>query len=312
MISVVMPAYNSAQYIAAAIESILNQTYADFELLVIDDGSTDNTLEIVKHYAAQDSRIRLIQQQNAGVGAARNNGLHAAQYAWIALLDSDDIALADRLEKQVASIKSDPEVVVWSSAVRHMGANGVISDDVKEVGPSSKAKFYELYKAGKLIYIATTAATFRKDIALELGGFDVRFKSAGDTEFWDRMASRGPMVGVTEPLVLYRVHTGGIMAKRWSELYRNTRYLEERSKLRSKGRELSFDEFLKAYDDQPPLTRFFRSTDRLSQLYYRNAGAFIGSKQYAKGLAYLSLSALLNPQLILGRVFRRLMPSASS
>ena len=304
--SVIMPAYNSSEHIAEAIDSMLNQTFQAFELIIVDDGSTDDTLSIVNEYAARDNRIRIIEQQNGGVGAARNTGIEAAQYDWIALFDSDDIAFTDRFEKQVKAITEDPELIVCSGAVQHMGYNGKILDDVKQVGPATKADFYEQRKQGQLIYIATTAAVFRKDIAQRIGGFDVRFRSAGDTEFWDRMADHGPMIGLTDPLVYYRMHGGGIMGTRYAELYRNTRYLEMRCKERAHGRDLSFDDFLQDYENQPLPQRILTHADRQSQFYYRNAGVALSKQERLKGFGYVMMATLFNPYLTVKRIGKRL------
>ena len=106
MVSVVMPCYNGADFISETIDSVLAQTYENWELLIIDDGSSDNSLEIVKSYAATDPRIRPISQANAGSAAARNNGIKQARGQYIALLDSDDLWLPEFLESQITFMKS--------------------------------------------------------------------------------------------------------------------------------------------------------------------------------------------------------------
>lgn len=312
MISVVMPAYNSADFIEDAIKSILNQTYTDFELIVIDDGSSDNTVEIVKRYVETDPRVKLIEQKNAGVGAARNVGLQAAQYPWIALLDSDDIALPQRFEKQVEAIESDPEVVVWVTATHNMGDTGQVYDETRPGGPENKGEFYRRRSAGEVIYLSTTAAVFRKDLALKIGGFDPRFRSAGDTDFWERMAEHGPMLGMPEALTLYRLHRQGIMARRFAELYRNTQYLEQRARLRLTGQTLEFDQYVSDYEAQHGLKRLLRDADMRSQLHYRNAGTYISAGQYLPGIYHLGLAFVFNPPLIVRRVVRRLRPQTTA
>jgi len=115
MISIVMPAYNAEKYIAQAIESILNQTFQDFEFIIVNDGSTDNTLKIIEQYAAQDRRIRLVQIDHVGTSAAKNAGVEVAKSDWIAMMDADDISLPQRLEKQVQAAQKSPTVVVWGT-----------------------------------------------------------------------------------------------------------------------------------------------------------------------------------------------------
>lgn len=115
MISVIIPAYNAEVYISETIESIFNQTFKDFEIIVIDDGSTDSTVSIVKKYMSQDPRIRLVQQSNRGTSHARNNGIAHAKYNWIAPIDADDVLLPQRFEKQLATATQCPQVVDWES-----------------------------------------------------------------------------------------------------------------------------------------------------------------------------------------------------
>lgn len=105
-ISVIIPLYNKGKYIVRALDSVFAQTYQDFEVIVVDDGSTDNGLEIVQQY--RDSRLRLIRQANAGPGAARNRGLKASKAPFVAFLDADDEWLPEFLEVSVSSLKSQP------------------------------------------------------------------------------------------------------------------------------------------------------------------------------------------------------------
>lgn len=108
LVSVIMPSYNSAEYIAESIESVIKQTYPHWELLITDDCSTDNTVEIVKQYAQKDNRIKLfVLKANSGAAIARNNSIKEAQGRYIALLDSDDLWLPEKLEKQIAFMKNN-------------------------------------------------------------------------------------------------------------------------------------------------------------------------------------------------------------
>src|SRR5687767_10934969 len=108
MISVVMPAYNSEQFIGEAIQSILHQTFKIFEFNIVDDGSTDRTAEIVDSYIKEDSRLKIIRADHRGVSNAINLGVEHAKYDWVAIMHADDIALPHRLEKQVTAAKLNP------------------------------------------------------------------------------------------------------------------------------------------------------------------------------------------------------------
>ena len=118
MVSIVMPCYNGEDFIKETIDSVLKQTYTNWELLVIDDGSKDDSPSIVNKYASDDSRIKLIKQQNAGSAVARNNGIRHSKGQFLALLDSDDIWLPDFLESQIRFIRQKGAVCVCSSYSR--------------------------------------------------------------------------------------------------------------------------------------------------------------------------------------------------
>src|SRR4030042_5588162 len=124
-ISVVMPVYNCAKYVREAIESILNQTYRDFELIIINDGSTDTTCEILNEYAKKDSRIVLIHQPNSGIVVALNRGLNDAKGEWIFRMDGDDISLSHRFEAQIKTIETNPALVLLGGWCQQMNAGSI-------------------------------------------------------------------------------------------------------------------------------------------------------------------------------------------
>jgi glycosyltransferase involved in cell wall biosynthesis len=108
-----MPAYNSEDFIAAAIESVLGQTFSDFELIISDDGSSDGTLGIARFYAARDGRIRVLSGENVGAPENGNRCLRAATRPWVARMDADDISLPDRFARLIAAARENPDVVLW-------------------------------------------------------------------------------------------------------------------------------------------------------------------------------------------------------
>ncbi len=126
MISVAMPAYNSERYVGEAIESILTQTYSDFEFIVVDDGSTDGTLNVIESYAKRDGRIRVLRQANCGPSRARNRAVEESCCDWIAFVDHDDIARPQRLERQVEASRAKPQVVIWGTDVCEIGPAGQV------------------------------------------------------------------------------------------------------------------------------------------------------------------------------------------
>lgn len=126
MVSVIMPTYNRETFLPRAIESILNQTYTDFEFIIVDDGSTDNSIQIIKEYAQKDKRIRLIRnEENKGIAYSRERGKNAARGTYIAIMDSDDISFPTRLEKQVEYLQTHKDIAVVIGLTKNQ-ANGNI------------------------------------------------------------------------------------------------------------------------------------------------------------------------------------------
>ncbi len=114
MVSVLLPTYNAAEFLNYSIKSILNQTYKDYELLIIDDGSTDNTTEVVSNFA--DDRINYVKKSHSGLASSLNYGLKIAKYDWVARMDADDIAHPERLENQVCYIDDSINLIISSWA----------------------------------------------------------------------------------------------------------------------------------------------------------------------------------------------------
>ena len=115
LVSIITPCYNGSRYIAETIESVIKQTYLKWEMIVVDDGSKDNSADIVRNYSKKDNRIMLVQQKNAGSAAARNNGIRRAKGQYIALLDADDLWEPEFLEKQIKFMKEKDAVCVFCS-----------------------------------------------------------------------------------------------------------------------------------------------------------------------------------------------------
>jgi glycosyltransferase involved in cell wall biosynthesis len=200
-ISVIIPAYNAARWLQGAIESALNQTMRPHEIIVIDDGSTDETPGIIARYG---SAIQSLQQENSGVSAARNLGLKHATGDWIAFLDADDKWAPQKLEKAMAYAAKSPEVSLFSHDAF------VIDETDKVVGIYNFAPPAEGDVARKLIqgnWIITSAVTLRASAARETGWFrDDLKKAAGceDWSYWIRVAMRHRIAHIREPLAFYR------------------------------------------------------------------------------------------------------------
>lgn len=208
-ISAVIPAYNSAGFIAEAIASIRAQTVPVSEILVVDDGSRDDTAERVR---ALGEDIHLIEQPNQGPSAARNRGIEAASGDWIAFLDADDQWLPDRLQRQLAVLAKYPEVGLVAGDMREIDSHdGVTCESVLarhglreafDGRPVPRAAARLLEKN----FIPTGTVLVRRDILQTLGGFPVDIRYGEDLQLWARIALRHPIVMLPEVLMLRRQH----------------------------------------------------------------------------------------------------------
>jgi glycosyltransferase involved in cell wall biosynthesis len=203
LVSVVIPAYNSARTVGATITSVLAQTMTDVEVLVVDDGSTDGTGEAAR--GIHDSRVRVLQQENGGVAAARNAGIHAASGEYVGLLDADDLWLPHKLERQLAVLRERPDV----HAV-HSGTAWVDDDlrilRVRCCQPSSDVLLDTLMFRNMPHNMGTMLV--ERAMFTEMGMFDTSLTILEEWDMHIKCARHCNIYGIAEPLALYRVHPG--------------------------------------------------------------------------------------------------------
>jgi glycosyltransferase involved in cell wall biosynthesis len=194
-VSVIIPTYNRGWAIRAAIDSVLAQTYRDFDLIVVDDGSTDDTAEILRSYGPD---VTVIRQANAGVSAARNTGVRSAKGAFIAFLDSDDRWLPEKLRVQSDFFVSHPEAVICQTEEIWI-RNG------KRVNPKKvhKKPSGHIFKASlALCLVSPSAVMLRRDLFNEIGGFDETLPACEDYDLWLRISASHPVYLVETPLII--------------------------------------------------------------------------------------------------------------
>jgi glycosyltransferase involved in cell wall biosynthesis len=201
-ISVIIPNYNYGRYLSEAIESALNQTYSNIEVIVVNNGSTDNSLEILRAYGG---KIKLIDQQNLGQSGARNSGLIHAEGDYIAFLDADDYWHPTKIEKQV-SLMSDKTELVYCGISRTVGSEKqIISQKLPEF--KGDCSDYFLSKPGVSIVLSgESTAIFSRALFEKVGDFDRKLNSAAGWDFFRRCSKYTLFDYVPEPLVFYRLH----------------------------------------------------------------------------------------------------------
>ncbi|OAI50974.1 hypothetical protein AYO44_05285 [Planctomycetaceae bacterium SCGC AG-212-F19] len=232
LVSVVMSVYNGARYLPEAAESIQAQTFRDFEFVVVDDGSTDTTAALLDRYAQLDPRIRPLRQENQGLIRSLNRGVHASRGKYIARMDADDVALPDRLEKQVARLESQPELAVLGGAVRWLTSRGPHSGVHRN--PCDPGEAAGMLRRQSCLVHPTVM--MRRDVFCATGGYRQAFKDAEDYDLWLRMAATYPVANLPDTLLHYRVHDGQVSGTRIVQQAMSTLAAQMCAALRSRGR----------------------------------------------------------------------------
>ena len=206
IVTVLMPVYNGAYYIINSMDSILNQSFRDFELLIIDDGSTDRTINQIQSY--NDSRIRLIlNNKNIGQSKTLNKGLSLARGEYIAIMDQDDISIFDRLKKQLKFMEENSEIDVCGSWVQLIGDY----DEILELETESEKIKINLSTNRN---IAHPAVMMRKSTLLKYNfNYDPNLTIANDYDMWVKMFEYCSFANLPEPLIKYRVHQNQFSTK---------------------------------------------------------------------------------------------------
>jgi len=210
-VSVLMPVYNAERYLVDATESILNQTFEEFEFIIIDDGSTDGSLSILHEFAARDSRIRLVSRPNRGLVQTLNEGLALARGSFVARMDADDIAFADRIALQLGYLKSHAECVVVGCSILWIDPEG---EPIRMMDAATTHEHItEILLRGRG-GICHPGAMFRRATALEIGRYRAAYEYAEDIDFFLRCGERGRLANLSQCLLKYRQHFTSICASR--------------------------------------------------------------------------------------------------
>lgn len=205
-VSVVIPAYNAERCIGEAIQSVLKQSYREWEVVVVDDGSTDRTSEVVAGFG---ERVRYLRQTNAGAAAARNAGIREARGELIAFLDADDVWLPDKLQLQVAYLDAHPETALVYADVQMQREDGrLLPSYLAEKKHAGSGRIFDAVV--QEYFIHTSSTLIRRSCLEEVGGFDPALKTAEDRDLWLRLAYRWPVGLVEQPLALVRRSPGSL------------------------------------------------------------------------------------------------------
>ena len=267
VVSIVIPTYNRAELLKRSVQSILDQTYQDFEVIVVDDGSTDNTEEVVKCFA--DNRIQYIKHdRNRGASAARNTGIRAASARYIAFQDSDDEWLPQKLEKQVGMLgTSSTEVGVVYSGFWKVRGRTKLYIPIPSV-PLKEGDIHEVLLRRNFVGIPVTI--IRRECFEKAGVFDEKLSMYEDWELWIRISKHYEFRYIAEPLVITHCSAGGVNTQESLVLAKSIEYIVQKH-----------------------LGEYSR---RLLATHYFEIGALLClNKKLAEGISYLVKAVVLYP-----------------
>ena len=237
LVSVLMPVYNAERYVSQAVESILSQTFNDFEFIILDDGSKDTSLKILKKYAAKDKRIHLISRENKGVIRTRNDLLAQATGELIAVMDADDVALPDRFALQVEFLNANPNVVCVGGAHELIDEKGRFLTQL--LLPEHDKQIQQLALAGHGS-ICNPCAMIRRAALIEIGGYDETLSCAEDLDVWLKLGEIGTLANLKDTILKYRLLKSSISEKNGVLQRQAAREICERAWLR-RGMEGHFE-----------------------------------------------------------------------
>lgn len=203
-----MPVYNARRYLRAAVQSALGQTFKDFELIAVDDGSKDDSLAILQEFAGGDDRLRIISRPNTGIVGALNDGLAAARAPLVARMDSDDVALPDRFEKQVAFLRANPDHVLVGSQVLLVDPEGAPLCPKRDTEYThDRIDWAHLHHRWPLVH---PSVMMRRDAVIDVGGYRDKYQWLEDLDLFLRLAEVGKLASLPDVLLHYRLHEASV------------------------------------------------------------------------------------------------------
>jgi glycosyltransferase involved in cell wall biosynthesis len=276
-VSAIIPAYNAARFLPTSIESVIRQTYDQWEIVVVDDGSTDDTREVVSSYAHRlGDKLRYVYQPNAGLPAARNTGIRNAQGDLVALLDADDIWLPTRLERSVAAMDADPEIGLVHGRFERVNLEGKHMDNLQ---PSFPVQHLSGRISGRIytreVHLGCPTVTFRKSCIEKAGWFDETMRATEDRDLWFRIALHYKVGFINETIASYRVSAGSMSSDPERMFKWQTFFVEKHYKSGASGR--------------------LQRMQALSSIYRERADGLYRKSKTREAMYFYSRAALFDP-----------------
>lgn len=306
MISVVIPFKNAELFLAECLDSVISQDEVEFEVILVNDSSSDNSLEIASKYIATNSNLKLFESPGVGLVDALNFGIQNSRGSYIARLDADDQMVAGRLRIQCAFLNENLDVAVVGSQVSFFDEFGFSSGKISHY-PVGRSELSSRITEG--CFLAHPSVMFRKSLVEELGGYRSQFRHAEDYDLWLRVSELSSLDNIDVPLTMYRQHPNQISVRKRNEQELSTRAAQLSQMIR-KGNIKGFQDSPETYEDLPawvddveveikkirPIKYFFESRSKRAMFIWSKAAA---QSSFLRRLAYLILSFWLSPKMTL-------------
>lgn len=304
-ISIVMSVFNGAEYLNESIDSILQQTFTHFEMIIVNNASTDETQSILAEYLNIDERVKVITNNSTvPLVIARNQAIAESTTEWVALMDADDISEPTRLERQANFIrKFGLSLGALGTWARYIDAQGnILGNKVTE--PTTVERFWHMFARNEAITLTDPSAIIHRPTFLSIGGYRSEYTPAADLDLWYRVAESGKVILVIpEFLLKYRVHLGADSVHKSMLQRKKTHFINfNMRRRRSHQSELGWNQYL----DQvwaSPGHRLPKLRTDYAMTWYKHAGLYFGEHHFEKCLLYLIMAFFLKP----GFVIRRLL-----
>jgi glycosyltransferase involved in cell wall biosynthesis len=307
-VTVLMSVFNARATLGEAIDSVLRQSHEAFEFLIMDDGSTDGSAEILSDAATRDSRVRVLTRRNRGMGASLNEGLAHARTEWIVRIDADDVMLPDRLARQIDFVRHQEDLAVAGCLADYIDARG------RRLGRSwsdlrTRADLARYMATGEAVGLTHPSAILRRSAVLRAGGYRPQYWPADDVDLWNRLTERGWVVLVQQEVLLrYRIHSSSVSVDRPERARLMFRWARDSMTRRRVGlHERSLEDFVQAERALPIWSRLNLARKETAKLLYKEAVRAYGGGHVPLAIGRLVAAAALQPSYSLRQVRRKFL-----
>ncbi len=296
-----LPVYDAMPYLPEAVDSILGQTHKEFEFLIINDGSNDGSAEYLA--TIKDKRVKVLHQENKGLGATLNRIIELCQTKYIARMDADDIALPERLERQLAFMEAHPEVLMLGTQIMFLCNKNTVRHIV---APLDHDGIVRALTQGRVAAICHPTIMCRTDAARHVGGYRIRVVGE-ELDFFLRMSEMGQVANLPDVLLHYRINADSVVMRRWHEVRRGHAYgLACARNRRAHLPEPSFEEFCIKWQQRSIIGRSRDLSKRWANYQYRKALFEEGRGHWARSWGRKVIAGLCDPKKGFGYLCRLL------